>query len=1234
MGRSTRRRIRIILSLFFILTLLCTSLPIIASAQMPGCTPNFTAQPMVSAGDNHSVYLKNDGTVWTWGENNFGQLGNGTTADSSPPVQVTGLCDAIAVSAGLANAAALKSDGTVWMWGNNAFGQLGNGTTGSSPVPVQVSNLTDVAAIAAGAYYTVALKKDGTVWTWGYNASGQLGYDTAGSNSSYVPRQVNTLSGIASIAAGFNHAAAVSSTGGVWTWGDNAYSQLGRATGTNSYQSAPAQVSGLSEVRSVSLGLNFSVALLQDGTVWAWGYNGLGQLGNGTRTTANSPEQVLAAANPRTELNNVVSIKAGTEHTIALLSDGTLQAWGSNAVRQIGDGTTAGWRLVAAKVNLSGAAVSMAAGRGHSMAVQNDGTVWTWGENAKYQLGRKTPAQGTVYGPSDTPGQVFEGLVDCTAATSFRTKPMIAAGGKHSAALKSNGTVWTWGNNEYGQLGNGTYGDKVAPAQVPDLCYVKAIATGSDFTLALKNDGTVWAWGNNANGELGSGTGGTNNRSPVPVQVEGISDVIAIAAGSNHTLAVKRDGTVWAWGNSENSKLGYETPGSFFSSRPGRAGSLIGVKAVTAGLDFSAALKPDGSVWTWGKNTDKQLGYETGTPLNNPVPRQVPNLNNVDVLTTGSASRHILALKRDGSVWAWGDNVHGQLGNGRGGLSADDSSVPIRVLTANNNAGLEGVTSIGAGTFQSYAALKNGTLRGWGYNYFGHLGDGTFELEYKTAQRLLMKSVVSISASTDHTLAIKRDGTVWSWGSLNTSYQLGRKSGAPFIENNVPGPVEGLGSLEVFTLIPYIPINVGIIGTIGALTDDTPVAARGAEITITAFFDNPKAVKVTLIASDAGGRRYEAQMSTIDDENWSHTFTPDQVGLVTSPLAFEIIPHYSNNGIGPSIKYGMALIDPSGIIYNANQGGYEIWPFPGATVILQYYDPELGEKGQWADMNEAQYEGRFKPVTNPQITGEDGRFAWDTAAGQYRVVVSRPGFEPATSRIVSVPPPVLDLHVGLVPIDTLKPTLSVSGVTSGENYTQPVAIEWHASDDHPDHESDDPSGVRFVKHRLGDGKTVIVNGSSGSFAVDEPGTHTVHFTVVDHAGNEYTESIPFTIADPGEDSHTVTFNSNGGSPIGSLTVNDGTAASKPADPVRAGYRFAGWYSDSELTKLFDFAAPITRDLTLYAKWTAVSSIDLSALVVSNSVLSPSFSANTTSYTANVGSSISSMTVYDGDRVRL
>jgi len=1054
-----RKWMKISLSLICLFSMVYPAFPGITLAST-GCSSNFTTSPMVSAGDNHSLFLRNDGTVWAWGQNNFGQLGNGTTSDRSPPVQVTGLCDVVAIAAGVGTSMALKEDGTVWAWGNNIFGQLGDGTTNSSAVLVQVSGMEHVAAIAAGGYYALALKQDGTVWSWGYNSSGQLGYDTTDSNHSVIPQQISGLSDITSISAGFNHAAAVSDTDDVWTWGDNSNGQLGRTTSTNSYNARPEQVPGLTHVRSVSLGLHFSVALLKDGTVWAWGVNGVGQLGNGTRTSSPSPVQVKISSTG--ELTHAVAIEAGYEHTIALLDDGSVQSWGSNARSQIGVGTDGGWHLFAVRSNLEGIAVSAAAGRAHSIIVKN------------------------------------------------------------------NLTVWTWGNGEHGQLGNGRLDDHMPPALVPGLCYITAIAANSLYTVALRNDGTVWTWGDNLYGQLGNEAIPVGGQSSIPVQVTGLSDVKAIAAGANHVVALERDGTVWTWGFGGSGQLGYDLIGTNYSTIPGRVPGLSGVLSIAAGETFTAALTSDGTVWTWGGNQEKQLGYETGTPHYNSVPKQVPQLNHVESIAAGF--RHMLAIKRDGTVWAWGGNSSGQLGNGKAGFN-ENSSVPVRVMT-DQHVGLDKVASLAAGPFHSYAVPESGALWGWGYNYFGELGDGTFEVQYPLARRLLMKSVASLSTGSYHTLAIKKDGTVWSWGTLNDHYQLGRKSGSPSIELHVPGPVEGLGSLDVPSLIPYIPMNINLEGLLGGADSGWPVAIYGSPITVTAFYDNPRAIRVNLVVTDGDGDRYEAWMSATDEEglNWSHTFIPKLHGL-GSPLQIELTPVFLGDEVGNPIVFGVILIDPSGIIYNADEGDPDTWPLPGATVVLQTFDPDLGD---WVEMNEYEDEGRFTPPVNPQVTGSDGRFAWDTAPGLYRVVVSRPGFEPAISRTVSVPPPVLDLHVGLIPTDHVAPGLTVSGVTYGETYTQPVLIEWYAYDDDPDNESHDSSGIRYVDVGLNDGDAVRYLDSTGSLQVHQTGTYTVQFTVVDHAGNRYVTSIPFAITEPSgevENFYTVTFNSNGGSSV-------------------------------------------------------------------------------------------------------
>ncbi|MBE0605157.1 MAG: chitobiase/beta-hexosaminidase C-terminal domain-containing protein, partial [Deltaproteobacteria bacterium] len=223
----------------------------------------------IAAGAYHTVAVKSDGTVWAWGYNYSGQLGDGTTTDRSLPVRVTGLSGVAAVAAGVGHTVAVKSDGTLWTCGANGFGQLGDGTTTNRSQPVQVTALSGVVAIAAGYYHTVAVKSDGTVWAWGYNGFGQLGDGTTTNRSQ--PVQVTALSGVASVAAGWYHTVAVKSDGTVWAWGYNGYGQLGDGTTTN--RSQPVQVTALSGVVAIAAGVDHTVAVKSDGTVWAWGYN-------------------------------------------------------------------------------------------------------------------------------------------------------------------------------------------------------------------------------------------------------------------------------------------------------------------------------------------------------------------------------------------------------------------------------------------------------------------------------------------------------------------------------------------------------------------------------------------------------------------------------------------------------------------------------------------------------------------------------------------------------------------------------------------------------------------------------------------------------------------------------------------------------------------------------------------------------------------------------------------------
>lgn len=232
----------------------------------------------LAAGMFHSVAVKSNGTVWAWGTNDHGELGDGSTAARSGPVQVAGLTGVSAAAAGRYHSAAVKSDGTVWAWGLNDNGQLGDGTTTNRAAPVKVSGLSGVTDVAVGGAHTVALKGDGTVWAWGNNNNGQLGDDTT--TDRYLPVQASGLANVVAIAAAASHTMAVKSDGTIWTWGYNFNGRLGDGTTTDRH--TPVEISGPPHTADISAESFHTVALTSDGSIWAWGRNDYGQLGDGT----------------------------------------------------------------------------------------------------------------------------------------------------------------------------------------------------------------------------------------------------------------------------------------------------------------------------------------------------------------------------------------------------------------------------------------------------------------------------------------------------------------------------------------------------------------------------------------------------------------------------------------------------------------------------------------------------------------------------------------------------------------------------------------------------------------------------------------------------------------------------------------------------------------------------------------------------------------------------------------
>lgn len=485
-----------------------------------------------------------------------------------------------------------------------------------------------------------------------------------------------------------------------------------------------------------------------DGTVWAWGDNGYGQIGDGTASDRYSPMQVLGAGGAG-YLDNVTALDAGRYHSVALKTDGTVWAWGRNNIGQLGNGTT---------------------------------------------TNSYTPVQ--VKDPSGT--GFLTGIV------------AIASGYQHVAALRSDGAVFAWGSNNRGELGNGTENESSLPVQVlsPDgagyLTDIIAIAAGNQHTLALQRGGEVWVWGSNGLGELGIGAVDFASH-PYPVQVTGLDsyNISAISAGEFLSMALSSDegGKVWTWGDNgvgPSGGLGGLGDGTlaYYRSSPvqvvdvGGVGPLTGVSAIAAGNYFTVALKGDGTVLTWGENEYGELGIGSYDYDAHPIPVQVPTLSGITGIYAGY--QHVFASNDAGDVWGWGTNSSGQLGNGTTStrvvspilLHSLDGAVaasPLTIIMASVAA-----DGFGGDGYSEHPSISSDGRYVAFYSYASDLvaGDGNStddifvrDLQNNTTERISVSEAGTDSNSNSYLTSISADGSCVAFISAASNLVAGDSNG-------------------------------------------------------------------------------------------------------------------------------------------------------------------------------------------------------------------------------------------------------------------------------------------------------------------------------------------------------------------------------------------------------------------------------------------------------------------------
>jgi alpha-tubulin suppressor-like RCC1 family protein len=814
-----------------------------------------------AAGAYHSLALCSDGTVAAWGLNAYGQLGDNTTTNRLVPVRtVPGRSKVVAIAAGGDHSLALRSDGTMTAWGNNQNGQLGDKTTATRLVPVAVNTASGVSAlygktvvaIAAGWQHSLALCSDGTVVAWGLNDLGQLGDNTT--TNRLVPVAVNTASGISAL--------------------------FGKT------------------VVAIAAGNSHNLALCSDGTVAAWGDNDSGRLGDNTTTNRLVPMVVNTASGSALFGRTVVAIAAGGAHSLARCSDSTVAAWGWNYYGQLGDNTwPEPWpeRHVPVAVNrASGSAlfgktvVAIAAGANHSLALCSDGTAAAWGSNGSGQLGDNTPMKHNVPVAVNTTslaaGQRFTcvasgSVADHTLAVVAGLPPEINLTGNGVSILDGETTPGTADGTDFGSALPGS-GTAVRTFMVQNTGSFPLNLTGTpkvavsgpqavDFTVTIQPDSPVAAGGtttfqvtfapsgpwlraatltitNDDSDESvysfaiqGTGTSGVNatytTGSEVPLTVSGLAATGSTVnftlnytpAAGTELMVVSNTGLNFINGTFDNLTNGQTVTLRYGGTNYNFVANYYG----GSGNDLVLVWAYN-RVFAWGNNSIGQLGDNTGG-TNRLLPVAVTAtgvLAGKTVVALAAGQVHSLALCLDGTVAAWGDNGYGELGDSQ--ASGSSSLVPVSVNTASGVSALHGktVVAIAAGYAHSLALCSDGTVAAWGQNGSGQLGDNTTmgrtaPVAVNTASgvsALYGKTVVAIAAGSDHSLALCSDGTVATWGE-NDLGQLGDNTTT---NRMVPIAVNVAPSVSALRGKKVVAIVAGYYHSL-ALCSDGAVAAWG-----------------------------------------------------------------------------------------------------------------------------------------------------------------------------------------------------------------------------------------------------------------------------------------------------------------------------------------------------------------------------------------------------------------------
>ncbi|MDO6617639.1 hypothetical protein [Shewanella sp. 6_MG-2023] len=625
-------------------------------------------------------------------------IGLGITAPSFSASKINKFYD---ISASDDHAIAIGENGSLYGWGDNA-GEFGTGEMGSNyytyPTQLLPDDQESTVWVLGRANYSssLALNQDGEIYTWGQNVNCQLGQGLESGTTVYLPAAINAQN-------------------------QTPFTEI--VTTTSAYYSSTTGT---------------VIAMTENGKLWGWGFNGNGQLADGTTEDACLPQAIA-------EEQSFSSISHSATHAVAVSTDGDLWAWGDNYYKQLGDGSTVD--VLEPKQIITGKKwLKAIAGINYTLVIDEDGILYGVGYGDRNQLGENSRLDSLVVIDTDS-------WVD------------VSVGYYHVIGKKSDGSIWSWGYGGDGQLGLGqnSSGNNITttegiPTQIGTATDWQTITASTFASFAIKDDNTLWAWGDA--GDYLQGTGSSADEwTPQSISYRMIHKATAVSAGYVHFLHLDASGLLWGSQNRNSGRLGDGNVSGSTRGTPVLA-TTNHWQMASGGSDFTLAIKDDNTLWGWGDNNDNMFDSTDVTRAYRPI--QVSD-DKWSFVSAGGA--HLAAITQTGELWLSGDNYYGQIGDG----SRNDPQTLVRL---GSDSDWYSVSLLRASTI---ALKQDGTLWSWGYNNLGQLGRG-FTSSYEETPAPLYAggdwSYLAQGSSASHTLAIKQDGSLWSWG-YNRYGQLG-----------------------------------------------------------------------------------------------------------------------------------------------------------------------------------------------------------------------------------------------------------------------------------------------------------------------------------------------------------------------------------------------------------------------------------------------------------------------------